>query len=134
MKLGKVSSISRETKIQFLKFVGVGFLNTGISLLVIYLLMSLGVNYRLSNLIGYIAGVVNSFLWSKFWVFASNKNLLKELILFFISFGICYALQYGALLLLVEQWGWNAYFSQLIAMGVYTVTNFLLNRLVTFRK
>lgn len=133
-----MSSHKRETKkeirIQFLKFIGVGILNTLLSLGVIYLLMKLGVNYKLSNLAGYIAGVINSFIWNKTWVFGSKNGIWKEMFWFGISFGICYGLQYGMLVLMVEKWAWNAYLAQLLAMGAYTVVNFFLNRLITFRK
>lgn len=128
------SKITHDVRIQFLKFIGVGVLNTLISLLVIYLLMQLGSDYKLANLAGYVAGVINSFIWNKRWVFDSRKSVWRELFWFGISFIICFALQYMILLVLVEQFNWNKYFSQLIAMGVYTVANFVLNRLITFRK
>ncbi|MEG1586734.1 MAG: GtrA family protein [Bacteroidales bacterium] len=121
-------------KIQFLKFIGVGVLNTLISLLVIYLLMKFGVDYKLANLSGYIAGVINSFIWNKTWVFGSKNGVLREMFWFGISFAICYGLQYLLLLMMVEKWAWNTYFAQLVAMATYTVANFILNRLVTFRK
>ena len=51
-----------DTRLQFIKFISVGILNTLVSLIVIYICMKVGVNYKLSNLIGYIAGVINSFI------------------------------------------------------------------------
>lgn len=131
----QIPRIGSEFQIQFLKFIGVGVLNTLISLGVIYLCMHVGINYRLSNLIGYGAGVLNSFIWNKLWVFRSKeKNVLWEMFLFGITFAACYGIQYGVLLLLVEKMQINLYLAQLIAMGVYTVCNFLLNRFITFRK
>lgn len=121
-------------QVQFLKFLGVGVMNTLISLVIIYGLMGLGVNYKLANMIGYIAGMSNSFVWNKKWVFGSKNAIWKELFWFSVSFAICYGLQYGVLKLMVEKWHWNDYLAQLLAMGFYTVTNFILNRLITFRK
>ena len=123
----------RQLRIQFMKFIALGVMNTLISLIVIYLLMKFGVNYRLSNLIGYIAGLINSFIFNKIWVFKTRKNLFKEIFNFSVVFGLCYSVQYLILLLMVEEYSLNKYFSQLIAMGFYTVLNFILNRIFTFR-
>ena len=116
-----------------MKFIALGVMNTLISLIVIYLLMKFGVNYRLSNLIGYIAGLINSFIFNKIWVFKTRKNLFKEIFNFSVVFGLCYSVQYLILLLMVEEYSLNKYFSQLIAMGFYTVLNFILNRIFTFK-
>lgn len=126
---------AHETRIQLMKFIGVGVLNTSISLVIIYLCMSIGFNYKVSNFLGYIIGVTNSFFWNKYWVFKSKeKGLLSEMLNFGICFGFCFAFQYVALALMVERLAWNAYLSQFVAMGLYTVSNFVLNRIITFKK
>ena len=60
-------------------------------------------NIRLPIWLAYIAGVINSFFWSKLWVFKKlNSNFMREAVLFLVSFGICYGIQFVALLVLVE--------------------------------
>ena len=123
-----------DIKIQFIKFIGVGVINTIVSLSAIYLCMELGINYKLSNFIGYVVGVINSFLWNKLWVFKSHgKNIITEILFFFITFAICYMLQYVVLVFLAEKLELNKYISQLIAMACYTISNFILNKFLTFR-
>ena len=126
--------MSGEARIQFLKFLGVGVMNTALSLIVIYALMWAGVGYRVANVAGYVAGVINSFLWNKHWVFRSRGDMVREAVRFGLCFAVCYAIQYLLLILMAERWMWNAYLAQLIAMGAYTVCNFVLNRLFTFRQ
>lgn len=127
--------IDRKTVYQFIRFAIVGVLNTSVSLVIIYLLMHLfSVEYKLSNLIGYIAGVINSFFWSKLWVFKkNNSNIIKEAVCFIIIFAVCYGIQFAALLLFVETWHIDKDISQLLGMCVYTLFNFILNRCITFR-
>ena len=123
-----------DIKIQFIKFIGVGVINTIVSLSAIYLCMELGINYKLSNFIGYVVGVINSFLWNKLWIFKSHgKNIITEILFFFITFAICYMLQYVVLVFLAEKLELNKYISQLIAMACYTISNFILNKFLTFR-
>ena len=126
--------LGKEGFLQLLKFVGVGLLNTLLSLAVINILMYVGVNYQLANLVGYVVGVINSFFWSKFWVFRSQKSLYKEALLFGIVFFFCYVANFMALLFLVEIFQLSPYIAQPMAMCVYTLLNFILNRTITFRK
>lgn len=127
---------SKHTALQFSKFAIVGVSNTLISLAVFYLLYNLFfVGYTAANLLSYIAGVINSFVWNKLWVFrAKEGNVLREAILFLFVFAVSYGVQYGVLHLLVEYYGINPNWAQLPAMVVYTVVNYVLNRVLTFKK
>ena len=123
----------RQLRVQFLKFIDLGVMNTAVSLIVIYVIMKIGLNYRLSNFIGYIAGLINSFIFNKVWVFKTKKNLIKEGLTFIIVFALCYGVQYLMLLLMVERYDINKYVSQFLPMGIYTFLNFILNRIFTFK-
>jgi putative flippase GtrA len=96
--------------------------------------MALGVSYKWANVVGYVAGLINSFVWNKQWVFRSNNNLFYEMAGFGACFVVCYGVQFLLLSVMVEHLEWNEYLAQLLAMGAYTVLNFILNRLFTFRR
>ena len=126
---------NRQWIAQFVRFLLVGILNTVISLGVIFMAMSLGVSVILSNLLGYAIGLINSFLWNKFYVFRINGNRQfrwRELRWFVVSFVVSYTLQLCVMLVMTRLAGIDSYLSQLLAMGVYTVVNFILNRRKTF--
>jgi len=105
----------------------------------------IGLNEYLSNAIGYIMGVVNSFLWNKQWVFHSKGGYRREGMRFAVGFLICYALQFATLaalntssfgnieinlgLITVSGYG----IATVIGCAVYTICNFIYNRLITFR-
>jgi putative flippase GtrA len=123
------------TFVQLVKFGGVGLLNTCITLGIIYVLMSIGVDYLVANFVGYVLGLVNSFVWNKLWIFkVQNGALLREIILFLAVFGVCYALQMGALVGFVKIMGVPKSLAQCGAMVIYTGLNFVLNKLVIFKK
>lgn len=126
----------KNTLWQLVRFGIVGVINTLITLIVIYILQELlHVKYTAANLAGYIAGVINSFFWSKLWVFKKlNSNFMREAVLFLVSFGICYGIQFVALLLLVEVLHMVDTWAQLVSMVVYTLCNFALNKCITFKK
>ena len=65
--------MNSSRNIQFLKFIIVGGINTAVTLLVIMLCKSvIGIDPYLSNALGYLAGISNSFLWNRGWVFNSH--------------------------------------------------------------
>lgn len=137
----------RKTIVQFMKYVIVGCMNTAITLGVIFVCKSLlDVNPYLSNALGYIAGLINSFIWNKNWVFKSQNGYSREAIKFVIGFGICYLLQLGVVYGLnsttfgTYEWQILGIFTisgygvaTLLGSVAYTVVNYIYNRVVTFK-
>ncbi len=126
----------KKTFWQLIRFGIVGVMNTLITLIIIYILQEIyHADYKIANVAGYIAGVINSFFWSKLWVFKKlNSNFIHEVVLFLISFGVCYGIQFITLLILVEWLQTPDMWAQLLGMVVYTLCNFTLNKFVTFKK
>lgn len=89
-----------KTVRQAIKYGIVGVSNTLITAVVIWILMKVAhCSDVLSNVVGYIAGVVNSFVWNKQWTFQSHAGWVKSAVRFGLVFGICYLLQLGFLFL-----------------------------------
>ena len=127
--------IPRKTTVQLIKFAMVGVLNTVLSLVVIYAMMSFfHVGVYMANICGYAVGIVNSFIWNKLWVFKKNEGtVFREIAYFLVIFALCYGIQFCSLRLMIEHFSINSYLAQLLAMGVYTIMNFVLNKCITFR-
>lgn len=140
-------TLSRNTILQFAKYACVGVLNTLVTLCVIYVCKALlGVNPLLSNAIGYVCGVINSFLWNKNWVFKSSGRYYKEAIRFLVGFFVCYGLQFLVVWLLsyktplkdfqyqIAAFTMSGYgIATLVGNVVYTLINYVYNKIVTFR-
>ena len=96
-------SEAAKTLVQLAKYGVIGVMNTLITAISFYLLNTwLKVPYGPSNIIGYVLGVINSFIWNRNWVFKTKKNLKREALLFGCGFIICWLLQGGVSLLLLE--------------------------------
>lgn len=131
---------------QFLRYVIVGVMNTLTTLVVILLCKSiLGINLWVANALGYIAGVINSFLWNKMWVFNSHSGIKGEAVRFLIGFGLCYGIQFAVTWCVTYAigswehtlpWGFviSGYgIATLIGMVIYTISNYIYNRIITFK-
>jgi len=141
------NTANRRTISQFIKYACVGVMNTLITLVVILMCKDiLSINEWLSNAIGYIVGFINSFLWNKHWVFKSHRKMTREITVFCIGFLICYGIQFCVTWVLAMHTPLNDVevdimglvlsgygIATVIGMGVYTVANFMYNKVITFR-
>lgn len=120
---------------QAIKYGVVGVINTLITAVVIWIMMKLlGCSDVVSNVVGYIAGVLNSFIWNKKWTFKSTEKWMGSAIRFGVVFGICYLLQLGLLVFVLNPYlAIDPYYNQLIAMAFYTAINFVMNKFYTFK-
>lgn len=121
---------------RILRFVVVGTLNALITAVVFWLLMELlGCNYLWSNVVSYVAALINNFVWSKYWVFSSKQGrFAREIPLFLFAFLCAYGTQFLSLLLMVELLDYNEYLAQFLGLFVYGAVNFVMNRTITFKK
>lgn len=123
-----------KNSVRILRFALIGTLNALITAAVIWLMMDeLDCNYLWSNITGYIAALINNFLWSKYWIFGSHTGKFRrEIPLFLVAFGCAYAAQFVSLLLMVEVAGLNEYLAQFLGLFIYGAINFIMNKRLTF--
>lgn len=123
-----------ETLKQAIRYGVVGVSNTLITAVVIWVMMKMaGCSDVLSNITGYAAGVLNSFVLNKKWTFKSTIGWTRGAVRFGVVFGICYLMQLGLLLYLNKHLTIDSYYNQLLAMAFYTVINFVMNKYYTFK-
>ena len=120
--------------IQFIKFGIVGVSNTLLSALTIWILLKvLHCSDYISNIVGYIVGLVNSFIWNRKWTFDSKTKVTDTLFKFILTFGVSYLFQLVNLYILLHYTSIDSYVSQLLSIVVYTGINFVLNKIYTFK-
>ena len=136
----------RNRYVQFVKYCLVGVLNTLVTFGVIYICKSfLLMNPYVSNALGYICGVANSFVCNRTWVFRSHGRYSREAVRFLVGFGLCYVLQFAVVWTLTPSSFGDCLFvfGRVTVSGygiatrlgnvVYTLSNFVYNKLVAFR-
>lgn len=128
-----------STLIQFVKFGIVGISNTLISYCTYAVLVWLGVNFLLSNLIGFVVSVLNSFYWNSRYVFdlnnADTKQKLKALIKTFISYaGTGLVLSSAMLILWIDIVQLSKYIAPIINLIITVPVNFVVNKVWAFKK
>jgi putative flippase GtrA len=93
-----------------------------------------------SNTVGYIVGLINSFIWNRSWTFKSKNKWKPEFVRFTIAFLICFVIQLVLVNILYKYVIVAGYIvsaaeiCQLIGIVIYTILNFMLNKYFTFKK
>ncbi len=121
---------------QFIKYLGVGTINTIVTSLVIFIFMKFtNLGLYLSNVLGYIFGLLSSYILNSSFVFKSNNILKKkEFIKFIIVFLAAYSLNIVSLFILSKIIYIGEYLSQYISMIIYSLSFFYLCKFYTFKK
>jgi putative flippase GtrA len=116
---------------RLIKFSLAGVVNTVVGYAVIAGCMWLGVSPTLSNLCGYLVGLVISFLQQRYWVFESKGRIGDEWLKFVAVFLVSYAANFLTLRALLTT-PLNPYVAQLFACAAFTLVNFALNSRFVF--
>lgn len=119
---------------QVLKFLAVGVLNTAIQyVLFIALYRVIGVNYLFASVIGYCAGMINSYLLNRNWTFASrNRRVLREAARFTVVNLAALCTNTALLYFFVTSLNFRPPIAQIWAIAGSLTINFLLNKFWTF--
>lgn len=124
----------KEFIYQAMKFGIVGIINTLLTLFIIWICLRLfHWSDTVSNVLGYIFGVINSFIWNRKWTFSYKGRLSTSFIKFIVVFLVSFIVQFGVLQLLLKYLHTDNYYCHLLAMVVYSVINFVLNKIFTFK-
>lgn len=135
--------------LQLIRYAIVGTMNTLLTLAVIFICKSIiGINPYVSNAIGYFVGLINSFIWNRWWVFHATDHgrIHHQAARFLLGFFICYGIQllvvwllnkssFGDIMVSVMGITLSGYgIATLIGNVVYTGCNFIYNRVIAFKK
>lgn len=119
--------------ITFAKYISVGLLNTGLTMCIIIIMTNSGCGLYISNITGYVLGIICSYILNSFFTFKSkpnNANAIRFVIVVIIS----YLINLTALYISADILLFGHIISQLIGMVTYTISGFILNSKFTFRQ
>ena len=121
-------------KIQQIRFLFVGGLNTIVGYGTYAILILLNVNYLLANTISTVVGVIHSYIWNRKFTFNSNKDVKAELFKFVIVYGISYLIGLFNIFILVSKFGINKYIAGLVNLIITTLISWFGHKYFSFRR
>ena len=121
--------------LKFLKFCAVGLSGMLIDFSTTWLLKEkVRINKYIANSTGFILAATSNYIWNRLWTFQSEDSHIATEYFTFILISVAgLGINNFIIFLLNDKLRINFYFSKLIAIGVVTVWNFLMNFMITFR-
>lgn len=121
---------------QFWKYCLVGASGFVVNLLIFWLMItSFGAHYWVAGTVSFAVAVTNNFILNKYWTFGrSEGDFLAQAGRFLIISVSSWALNMFMLRLLIEDANLNQYVAQAFAISMVTISNFLGNKLWSFRQ
>ena len=113
-----------------------GVVTTLISFFSYWVLLLIGLDYRIANLISMLLTKVSAYLANKFFVFHSKREtkqaLLKEMVLFIITRGLSGVVEYVGLIVLVDICNTNRLFGKGVIIVLVTIINYILGKTIVY--
>ena len=120
---------------ELFRYLLVGIANTVVGIGIIYLSMYfLHFNIVESNALGYIIGILFSFLLNKKWTFKSNDKIPSSFIRFLLIMALAYCANLETVLFSVDKLDLNPYIAQALGVFPYTAIGYFGCRYFGFKK
>ncbi len=131
----KIDLKNKDELIRLGKFAFVGVFNTLIDWAVYFVLYQLcGVPATIAQVVGYICGIISSFIGNKFFTFKSKSNAFSETWKFVIVNLLSLAASELVIYVTTEIYCWNGLIAKIPATCVSMIINYLGSRLFVFKK
>jgi len=127
--------ICNWSSLEPVRYMLVGVVNTLVGLAVIYAAKYfLEAGDVIANVMGYGAGLTNSFLMNSRWTFGYGGPQLAAVARFLGAFIIAYFCNLATVLILTDVFAINSYLAQLSGIPPYTLCLYLLSKFAVFRQ
>jgi putative flippase GtrA len=110
-----------------------GVLTTIVNFIVYYAMLFIGIDYKISNTAAFIVSVIFAFIINKKYVFLSEKSYFKEFIKFSVGRLFTYALDIGAMIILIEMFSVSEYMAKLWTNILVIIANYIISKFWTFK-
>lgn len=117
----------------FVLYICVGVANTCVGFGCALVLTYFGVVVELSQTIGTIFGVLNSYVLNKKFTFKSQNSHKQDFTRFIIAMGVAYGASMLALSFIHRILGINEYIALVCAQVVYTIVGYVVSRFWAFK-
>ena len=98
------------------------------------MLFSFDFNYKVAATIGYIIGILNSYIRNKYWTFKSKKTIQAELIKFIIVYLFSYTVNIVTLTILVETFNLIPEIGEILGIGFATLISYFGMKYYSFKQ
>lgn len=123
-----------NNKKEIISYLIFGVLTTLINIAVYFLLANVvGMDFKVATSIAWLVSVLFAFFTNKKYVFNSENNILKELLLFFGARLFSYVVDIGGMILLIDVFHINDNISKILVNIIVIVLNYFISKKFIFK-
>ena len=112
----------------------VGVSNLLISLITYYVLIFFSINYQIANIVGFITGTINGYIWNRLWVFKNKEQDMLSIVRFYLTYLATWLLSAVLLYAWIEIFNISNIIAPIINVVITTPINYILNKTWVFKK
>lgn len=127
----RIKLLINDKKIRFLL---VGGINTFVGYGSFAFFIFINLHYFIAQLLSTIIGVVNSYIWNKYYTFRSIRLSFWEMIRFLTVYSISYLLNMALLFILISKMGVSAYIAGAVGLAITTIISYLGHNMFSFKQ
>ena len=118
------------------KYLIVGGINTLFTTLLYLLLLKSAIDYRLAILIAWFVGILFTYTFNYIWVFKPEVSFsfARRFWRYLLSYSLSLGLNLTGLNLLVETWGVDPFYAQLVTLPFIVTFNYLMTKFWSLRR
>lgn len=120
--------------IQLVKYVLIGILGLIVDFGVYTVLTHFTINVEIANIISSTCGIINNFFWNSYTNFKVHDRLILRFISYFLVGQITTIFTTISLFIFAIKMGFPHLIVKIIATFVATLIQFIINKIITFRK
>jgi len=128
------TAIYSEDFVQLVKYVLIGVLGLVVDFGIYTILTHFKMNVEIANIISSTCGIINNFLWNSYTNFKVHDRMILRFISYFIVGQITTVFTTVSLFIFVTKLGYPHLMVKVIATFMATLIQFVINKVVTFRK
>lgn len=128
------TAIHSEDFVQLVKYVLIGVLGLVVDFGIYTILTHFKMNVEIANIISSTCGIINNFLWNSYTNFKVHDRMILRFISYFIVGQITTVFTTVSLFIFVTKLGYPHLIVKIVATFVATLIQFVINKVVTFRK
>ena len=126
--------LNREVFLQLIKHYFVGLIASVLNYLGFNLLMIMGFEIKISNIITYIFIIIISFILQKYFTYKVKNTSIWQPILFVVNSLIYYIIDTAILILFIDNMLMSPWISKLISIIILSPLSFLFQKYIVFRR
>ncbi len=126
--------LNKETFLQMVRHSFVGFISAAFNYLGFNLLMIIGFEIKVSNIITYVFVVIVSFILQKYFTYKVKYNSIWQPILFIINALFYYILDTAILILFIDNLFISPWVSKMVSILILFPLSFISQKYIVFRR